>query len=298
MPETLTVAIMMPGDMGHAVGAVLRAANLRVVTNLEGRSRRTQTLAAGAGIEDLKSDSALLDAADILLSILVPDQALDLVERLAPAIRAGAHETVVVDCNAIAPETAKAAGRVIEGAGGRFVDAGIIGPPPRPGASSTRFYASGPEAERFAALRPAGLDVRLVSERVGDASALKMCYAALTKGSAALMTQLLVAAERLGVSAPLRAEFEASQPEQLRRMQHWVPSSVPKAFRWVGEMEEIARTFEAAGVTGKGFEGAASTWRGIAGTDLGRMRVEEWPEADLGFEEVVARLAAELSGSS
>lgn len=291
MPETLTVAIMMPGDMGHAVGAMLRAANLRVVTNLEGRSRRTQTLAAGAGIEDLKSDSALLDAADILLSILVPDQALDLVERLAPAIRAGAHETVVVDCNAIAPETAKAAGRVIEGAGGRFVDAGIIGPPPRPGASSTRFYASGPEAERFAALRPAGLDVRLVSERVGDASALKMCYAALTKGSAALMTQLLVAAERLRVSAPLRAEFEASQPEQLRRMQHWVPSSVPKAFRWVGEMEEIAATFGAVGLTPATFEGAAALYAFVASTALGQSSPEEWRQAGGSLEQVIAALA-------
>ena len=289
-----TVAIMTPGDMGSAVGGLLRRGGLRVVTNLEGRSGRTRALAGDAGIEDLGSDGALIAEADLVLSILVPDQALALAERLAPAIRDGARGTVVVDCNATAPETARAAARVVEAAGGAFVDAGIIGPPPRRDSGRTRFYASGRAAERFAELRRQGLDVRLVSERVGDASAVKMCYAALTKGTAALMTQLQVAAARHGVTATLQEEFAASQPEQLAWMRQWVRTSVPKAFRWVGEMEEIAKTFAAAGVTPKGFEGAAATWRAVAATDLGQMKVEEWSEADPSFEEVVQSLAQQL----
>jgi 3-hydroxyisobutyrate dehydrogenase-like beta-hydroxyacid dehydrogenase len=112
--------------------------------------------------------------------------------------------------------------------------------------------------------------VRVVGDRPGQASALKMCYAALTKGTTALMTELSIAAERLGVSAALRAEFAESQPAMLERMQRAVPAMVPKAHRWVGEMAEIARTFEACGLTPRTFEGAAELYALVAGTELGR----------------------------
>ena len=213
-----TVAVLAPGDMGHAVAAVLKAGGLRVVTCLAGRSARTRALAAKAGVEDLGDDAALVRAADVLLSILVPAQAEALAGRIAAALRATPADLLYVDCNAIAPETARAVGAVVEAAGARFVDAGIIGPPPRAGAKGTRFYASGAAAADFAQLRDYGLDVRIIGERAGDASALKMCYAALTKGTTAIMTELAVAAARLGVSEPLRAEFELSQPEMLERM--------------------------------------------------------------------------------
>jgi 3-hydroxyisobutyrate dehydrogenase-like beta-hydroxyacid dehydrogenase len=294
MSEIRCVGIMTPGDMGSAVGRLLADGGLRVVTNLAGRSERTRGLAAAARIEDLGSDRALVDESDIVLSILVPDRSQALVERLAAVIQGATRRPVVVDCNAVAPATATAASGMIEAAGGCFVDCGIIGPPPRDGGGKTRFYASGPEVETVAGLRRHGLDVRPVSERVGDASAVKMCYAALTKGTAALMTQLQVVAARLGVTEVLEAEFRASQPEQHAWMQRWVPSSVPKAFRWVGEMEEIAKTFGAAGVSPKGFEGAAATWQAVARTDLGKMSVEQWADAGLDFEEVVRELARQL----
>ena len=141
---TLTIAIMAPGDMGHSVGAVLKAKGLRVVTCLAGRSERTRALAAEAGIEDLADDAALVRAADVLLSILVPAQAEALAARIAAAVRATGADLLYVDCNAIAPETARRVGAMVEAAGARFVDAGIIGPPPKPAAAGTRFYASGP----------------------------------------------------------------------------------------------------------------------------------------------------------
>jgi 3-hydroxyisobutyrate dehydrogenase-like beta-hydroxyacid dehydrogenase len=200
-------------------------------------------------------------------------------------------DLLYVDCNAIAPETARAVGRIVESAGARFVDAGIIGPPPRPGATGTRFYAAGAAAADFARLRDHGLDVRVIGERPGDASAVKMCYAALTKGTTAIMTQLLIAAERLGVSGPLRAELEESQPEMLQRMRRSVPAMVPKAHRWVGEMEEIARTFTAAGLTPLTFEGAAALYAFVADTPLGRVSPEEWAGADRDCEELARELA-------
>jgi 3-hydroxyisobutyrate dehydrogenase-like beta-hydroxyacid dehydrogenase len=286
-----TIAIMSPGDMGHAVGVVLRQRGLRVISRLDGRSERTRALAAQAGIEEITDDLALVREADMLLSILVPAAATALAERIARALRGSGATPLYVDCNAIAPQTARQIAEIVESAGARFVDAGVIGPPPKPGASSTRFYASGREVATFARLGDSGLDVRVVGDQPGQASALKMCYAALTKGTTALMTQLSIAAARLGVSDALGAEFEQSQPAMLERMQRAVPEMVPKAHRWAGEMEQIARTFEACGLTPRTFEGAAELYALVSGTSLGRTSPEDWRRQAKRFDDVVQELA-------
>jgi 3-hydroxyisobutyrate dehydrogenase-like beta-hydroxyacid dehydrogenase len=287
-----TVAIMAPGDMGHHVGALLKAKGLRVVTCLQGRSERTCALAAKAGIEDLGDDTALVRAADLFLSIVVPAQSEALAQRLADALHRAGSNLLYVDCNAIAPATARRVGAIVEAAGARFVDAGIIGPPPKPGSTSTRFYVSGAAAGEFADLRDYGLDVRVVSERPGDASAVKMCYAALTKGTTAIMTELKVAASRLGVSEALDAELALSQAALVERMQRSVPAMVPKAHRWVGEMEEIARAFDDVGLTPLTFEGAAELYAFVAATPLGRTSPEEWATARPSLGQVIGDLAA------
>jgi 3-hydroxyisobutyrate dehydrogenase-like beta-hydroxyacid dehydrogenase len=286
-----TIAIMSPGDMGHAVGAALRNGGLRVISQLSGRSERTRVLAARAGIAAVADDAALVREADMLLSILVPAEARTLAERIARAVRRTGAAPLYVECNAIAPQTTRQIAEIVEDAGARFVDAGIIGQPPKPGASSTRFYASGRDAAAFARLREFGLDVRVVGDQPGQASALKMCYAALTKGTTALMTQLSIAAERLGVSDALRVEFAESQSALLERMQRAVPEMAPKAHRWVGEMEEIARTFEACGLTPRTFEGAAELYAMVAETSLGRTSPEDSRRQAKRFDAVVQELA-------
>ena len=286
-----TIAIMSPGDMGHAVGAVLRAGGLRVISALDGRSRRTRALATRAGIEQVADDAALVREADMLLSILVPAEAQALAERIAGALRGTGAMPLYVDCNAIAPQTARDVAEIVEAAGARFVDAGIIGPPPKPGASSTRFYASGRDAPGFARLRDFGLDVRVVGDQPGQASALKMCYAALTKGTTALMTELSIAAERLGVRGALDAEFAESQPALRERMQRAVPEMVPKAHRWIGEMEEIARTFQGCGLTPRTFAGAAEIYALVAKTALGQVSPEDWRRQARRFDDVIRELA-------
>jgi 3-hydroxyisobutyrate dehydrogenase-like beta-hydroxyacid dehydrogenase len=288
---TPAVAIMSPGDMGHAVAAVLRQGGLRVITRLGGRSERTRVLAVRAGVDDVADDEALVREADILLSILVPAEATTLAQRIAAAVRASRADLLYVECNAIAPGTARQIAEVVEAAGARFVDAGIIGPPPKPGASSTRFYASGKDVSAFARLDDFGLDVRIVGDEPGQASAVKMCYAALTKGTTALMTELSIAAARLGVSDALRAEFALSQPAMLERMQKAVPDMMPKAHRWVGEMAEIAKTFAACGLTPLTFEGAAEVYALAADTSLGRISPEEWRRKAARFEDIVTALA-------
>jgi 3-hydroxyisobutyrate dehydrogenase-like beta-hydroxyacid dehydrogenase len=287
-----TVAVMAPGDMGHAVAAMLCAHGLRVITCLEGRSARTQGLAQKAGALPVADDDALVREADLLLSILVPAQAEALARRIAAALERSGSSLLYVDCNAVAPRTARRIGELVEAAGARFVDAGIIGPPPKVGAR-TAFYASGAHAVDFAVLRDFGLDVRAIGERPGDASAVKMCYAALTKGTTALMTELSVAAERLGVTAALREEFSESQQGALERMVQGVPAMIPKAHRWVGEMAEIAQTFEDCGLTPKTFLGAAEIYAFVADTPLGKNSPEQWRDQGRSFEKVVAELARE-----
>ena len=262
-----TVGILSPGDMGHTVGNVLRENGLRVITCLTGRSQRTQQLAEKAGIVNVPTYSQFVTEADLILSIMVPAQAMSAASAVAETLQQVDTTLTYTDCNAIAPQTVRKLGDIITSAGGTFVDASIIGPPPRtPGA--TRFYASGPDLDLFSELNNYGLDVRALGTEIGLASAIKMCYASLTKGLTALCTELLTAASVLGVSDALTAEFQLSQSALFERMERGLPSMPPKARRWIGEMEEISATFAHVGLTPNILTGAADMYRFIGDTHL------------------------------
>jgi 3-hydroxyisobutyrate dehydrogenase-like beta-hydroxyacid dehydrogenase len=283
-----SVGILSPGDMGHSIGAVLRQHELRVLTCLEGRSGRTRALAEEAGFEAVPSMADLVREAEMILCVLVPAEASGVADRVAQAIRETQADVLYADCNAIAPQTVRAIGAAITGAGGRFADVGIIGSPPRqPG---TRFYASGPGAGEFAALNDFGLEVRVINDEIGAASGLKMCYGALTKGLQALGTELLLAAQLMGLEATLRAEQEASTPDILAWLQRSVPTMPPKAYRWVGEMEEIAATFGDLGLTPQIFQGIADLYRFVAETPIGKESPES-RDRTRGLDGVIAALA-------
>ncbi len=268
-----TIGILSPGDMGHTVGDVLHQNGLRVITCLQGRSQRTRDLAQKAGILDVPTYPQLVTEADLILSIMVPAQALNAAELVADALQQTDTTLTYSDCNAIAPQTVRKLGKVITSAGGVFVDASIIGPPPRrPGA--TRFYASGPQLNAFADLNNYGLDVRVLGDEIGLASAIKMCYASLTKGLTALCTELLTAAEVLGVSDALTEEFKLSQAALYERMERGLPSMPPKAKRWIGEMEEISDTFAHVGLTPHILTGAADMYRLVSDTHLADLSPE------------------------
>lgn len=292
--KRVTVAIHSPGEMGHTVGRVLRAHNLRVIACLAGRSERTRRLAADAGLEEVASVARLVEEADLLLSILPPAQALDAARTVAEALRQTGAPLTYVDCNAVAPATMRQIAGVVGEAGADVVDASIIGPPPRR-AGVTRFYASGPAADAFLGLADHGLDVRLVGGEIGQASALKMCFATSTKAVTALYAELLTAAHEMGVYEALVAEFAISQPEALDRMRRMVPRTPRKARRFVGEMEEIAATFEAVGLTPRMLAGAADVFRLMAATPLADTSPED-PADPPSLEETLAILAAQLDG--
>lgn len=254
-----TVAILSPGDMGSGVGHALHESGFDVITCLEGRSERTKGLAEQAGFRAVPTMDDLVKEADLILSILVPSQATGVAERVAAALRNTGENTHYVECNAISPQTTKAIGEIITSAGGRYIDGGIIGGSPNRG-DTPRFYVSGEEASVVSELDGKGIDVRNIGEAIGRGSGIKMCYAALTKGTNTLQVALLSAAEAMGLTDELRAEFASSQSNALKQMDG-ISRLPPNAHRWIGEMEEIAATFEHLGITGGFHQGAAEIYR-------------------------------------
>jgi 3-hydroxyisobutyrate dehydrogenase-like beta-hydroxyacid dehydrogenase len=225
--------------MGSGVGRRLRESGAEVRTLLSGRSPASAARARAAGMVATADEHALLDRADFFLSILPPGEAEPLARRLARTLAALDHKPVYIDCNAVSPQTAIRIGEIIAPTGSHFVDAGIIGGPPRPGYSPT-IYASGPTAGQTAVMRDWGIDWRVITGPIGAASALKMSYAGITKGTTAITAAMLLGAARSGCGEALIAELLESQPQMLERMRRSIPTMYDKAYRWVAEMEEIS----------------------------------------------------------
>jgi 3-hydroxyisobutyrate dehydrogenase-like beta-hydroxyacid dehydrogenase len=229
--------------MGSAVAALVRG---DVLWAPEGRSEATAARAEAAGLRPAPL-AELLECCDVVLSICPPHAALDVARACA------GHRGIYCDANAVSPATVREVAQLVAG---EFVDGGIVGGPPhQPG---TRLYLSGGAAAEVAALFDGTvLEPVVLGDEVGTASAMKMCYAAWSKGSAALLLTVAQAAERLGLGDALRAEWERSVPGLAQRLERAERSADAKAWRWVGEMREIESTFRAAGVPG-GFHGAAA----------------------------------------
>jgi 3-hydroxyisobutyrate dehydrogenase-like beta-hydroxyacid dehydrogenase len=237
--------------MGAALGAALRARGHEVLWASAGRSAATRTRASGAGLRDAGSVAALASASELVLSVCPPHAAAAVAREL------DGYAGVYVDANAVSPATVRGIADVVARGGGRFVDGGIVGPPPVR-AGTTRLYLSGAAAERVAdAFAGTCVEAPVLGGEPGAASALKMAYAAWTKGTAALLLATRAAAAAAGVEDALRAEWARSQPDVAARLEAAVAAAEAKGWRWVGEMEEIAATFAAAGQP-DGFHRAAA----------------------------------------
>ena len=281
-----TVAILSPGDMGHAVGRVLGVHGFDVVTCQKGRSQRTKGLARQASIRDLPSMEELVVQSDLILSIVIPGEAVGVAWRVADALRATGTDTLFADCNATAPQTAEEMNAVVTSAGGRFIDASILGGPPR-GERMPRFYASGPHAEALTELGGKGIEVHLLGDTVGRASGLKMCNAALTKGLQALYITVLASAEAMGLSKELHSEILSRDPAGYQQFKGGILELPHKAHRYISEMEEIAAAFEHVGVTSLLHRGAAEVFRVFAQTRFAQEPVET-PDTSRTMEQTIA----------
>ena len=286
------IAIMAPGNMGHAIGGHLVRQGLRVITNLEGRSANTEARAARAGIVDVGSDAALVDEADMVLSVLPPCDAVEFAGRIAAAAARERAQFLFVDCNAVAPGTAAEIAGILAGVGIKCVDAAIRGGAALDGRPQPRIYVSGPGAEEFAALNAYGLDIRAIGTQAGQASGLKMCAAAVSKGMVLLTLQAFVSAKVLGVEADLRKELEGGPV--LKGAERRAPNLGPDAYRWAGEMDEIAAATAATGLSPKTFEGFAALCRMAEATALGQQTKED-KSARPDFDGIVDILAEAAS---
>lgn len=257
----LVVAIVAPGNMGAAVGRRLTDHGVEVLTTLAARSPASASRAAAAGMHAVPFEG--LTAADLILSIVPPAAARPFAEQLEPALRAAPRKPVFVDCNAVSPATVEQIARVIEPSGAPFVDAGIIGPPPKPEGAQPSIYASGPHASRLAVLGTHGLDIRRLEGPIGAASALKMSFAGITKGVTAVATAMILAAVRAGATRELHSELSEREPALLASLGRKVPDMLPKAYRWVAEMQEISQFVTPDGA-GDIYSGASQLYERVA----------------------------------
>jgi 3-hydroxyisobutyrate dehydrogenase-like beta-hydroxyacid dehydrogenase len=269
----LTIGVLHPGEMGGSVGAAARANVSRVLWASEERSPQTAERAAAAGLEDAKTLASLVAASDVILSVCPPHSALD----VARAVAAHGFSGIYVDGNAVAPGTAREIGRIVGKGGGKdggkgggqggatFVDGGIIGPPAR-ARGTTRLYLSGEQAGRIVRLFEQGpLEAIAVEGGPGAASALKMAYAAYTKGTSALLVSIRALAIHAGVDQALLAEWARSQGELGARSERAAGETARKAWRFAGEMAEIAATFDDAGLPDGFFLAAGKIYESLAG---------------------------------
>ncbi|MDP2602180.1 MAG: DUF1932 domain-containing protein [Deltaproteobacteria bacterium] len=247
------IALLHPGNMGSTIGAAAGTSGARVVWASEQRSKANRERAKQAGLIDVETLPNALRESDVVLSVCPPHAALEVAEIVARQNFKG----IYVDANAISRATAVQVGEIVTKAGASFVDGGIIGAPVKK-AGTTRLYLSGMRAPEIAELFSASmLDARAIGPEPGAASALKVAYAAWTKCTDALLLAIRALAAHEGVDHALLEEWNISQPELERRCQRAAAVAVPKMWRYVGEMEEIAETFRAAGLPG-GFHLAAA----------------------------------------
>ena len=276
MPGT-TLGLLHPGDMGTSVGLAAQSNGAGVVWAAGGRSVATVQRATAAGFEPLPDLGAVVVRSHVIVSVCPPHGA----EALAQEVVAAGFRGLYIDANAICPERARRIAALVTTAGGRFVDGGIIGNPPR-GPGETRLYLSGADAEQAAALfRGTLLEPIVVGPQPGTASALKMVYAAWNKGQIALRLAVAALARMEGVEGAFSAEWARSQPGLMERTRGDAVRVSAKAWRWTGEMQEIASTFENAGLP-RGFHEAS----GAVYEFLARFKDGEPPN----FDEVMAAM--------
>ena len=259
LPSAFVIGLLHPGEMGAAVGRCLTGAGYTVLWASEGRGPETAARARAAGLTDAGTAAEMAERADLILSICPPHAALD----TAWAVQGFAG--LYVDANAISPATAREVALMVEEGGATYIDGGIIGlpPPASPSAAGhTRLYLSGEQAQTVRRLFDGTpLDARVIGGGAWSASAVKMAYAAWTKGTAALLLAARSLARAEGVEGALLAEWELSQPGLAGRSEGAARSATTKGWRWVAEMEEIAATMAAAGLPDGFHQAAAEIFR-------------------------------------
>jgi 3-hydroxyisobutyrate dehydrogenase-like beta-hydroxyacid dehydrogenase len=239
-----TIGIVSPGAMGSALGRAWSAAGARVVATVEGRSQRTVSLATG--LELLPHLDAVVSASDLVVSICPPAAADDVLDAVLAAARTTGARPLLLEANAVSPDHVTALAARAADAGLDLVDGSVSGGPPTPH-GDTMLYLSGPRADEVAQRPALGLRRRVVGDRPGPASGVKMCTASIYKGTTALWAQALQTADALGVLRHVLDDLSEEFPEQVAGAGRRIAAATAKSARFVDEMESIARTQGAVG---------------------------------------------------
>ncbi len=259
------IGILHPGQMGITVARSAQNSGNEVFWVSQGRSAATRERASSAGLQSAGSIAELCELCPVIVSVCPPDFA----ENVAEEVARHSYNGIFVDANAISPERTRRIGGRIEYGGGRFVDGGIIGPPATT-RNRTWLYLSGDHAPDVAAYFSAGpIEVEVLSGGIGRASALKMCFAAYSKGSIALAYAVLSAAEELKVLEELKRQWARNGPP-IADLEAEIARAAPKAWRFIGEMHEIAATFESAGLPGRFHQAAGEVFKRLQESAAGR----------------------------
>jgi 3-hydroxyisobutyrate dehydrogenase-like beta-hydroxyacid dehydrogenase len=249
--------------MGAAVGGCLVSVGHEVLWDPAGRSRATTGRALAAELTGVTFDR-LIAKSSVILSVCPPHAAIEVAQQVTAAGYTGCY----VDANAISVATAEQVAAVVTAGGASYVDGGIIGQPPEV-AGYTRLYLSGPQANEVRALfNRSRLDARIAEGPPYAASAVKMAYAAWTKGSSALLLAARALARAGGVERTLLAEWQLSQPNLTAQSERSATAAAAKGWRWIGEMEEIAASMSAAGLPDGFHEAAAELYDRASRADV------------------------------
>lgn len=235
------IAILGMGTMGAAVAAAYKASGHHVVTDLAKRSEMSVRRATERGIEVADDLMSLVRDSDIVFSIVPPDRAFAVSERIVQCAGKVQDKPLFVEANAITPQRIREIFRICQDAGLPLVDGGIVGSPPTEG-TRPRLYLSGYRTTDLALLDGQAFDHMVLGAEIGQASMLKMLYAGLTKGLNALLVNQLLAAEKAGLFDAYVEELASSQPALLRHAERVVPRMPADSARWEPEMREIAAT--------------------------------------------------------
>lgn len=295
-----TIGILSIGDMGMGIAKLLVAKGFSVATNCSGRSKATRERVKAAQVTDVPLDTDIVRQCDVILSIVPPRDAAATAQRVIDAMQLVTRKEEAplyfADLNAVAPSTVKAIARTIERAGVpvALIDGSVLGGPPYPadgtstsgsptaavgGWNMPSVPTSGPvrvaDIAGYGATLAEALNMKHISPEIGASSGLKMCFASLSKGYSAVAVQSFTTAERMGVLGPLREAMQEIVPSRVKETENALVGMPPKAYRWVGEMEEIARTHsEEGGFEDTLFRGAAGVFKAVAeDTVLGEEKI-------------------------
>jgi putative dehydrogenase len=269
------IAILSPGNMGAAVGAQLKESGYDVISYLADRSDYTKRKAEDAVIRDVGTLNAVVSEADLILSILDPGKAVLIAEQVAVAMTCTGFQPIYADCNATSPATARQLQTIINGAGGIFIDVGIIGGAPTRRDNFPNFCTSGPEAAVLDELDGKGVKIRFIGPEIGQGSAIKICNGAYNKGAFALYTTVMLAAEHYGFADFLRERLPNSQAGNVERLDEAIIRLPSLSERYIGEMEQVAETFASIGLTPNIHQGAAELFELLSSSPLAAQRRDE-----------------------